>query len=81
MNNSYYIISAIVEDFGVMDDGKEWKGTRFLAQECRMKNGKTVSANSCVIKANKDIKPVTGVPVVILFDRNGKAARVDEIKK
>ena len=30
-----------------------------------MKDGKTVSANSCVIKANKDIKAVTGVPVLI----------------
>ena len=81
MNNSYYIISAIVDDFGKMDNGTDWKGTRFLCQECRMKDGKTVSANSCVIKANKDIKAVTGVPVLILFDRNGKAARVDEIKK
>ena len=29
MNNSYYIISAIVDDFGKMDNGTDWKGTRF----------------------------------------------------
>ena len=79
--NNYYIICAIVEDFGIMNDGSPWRGTRFLCQECRMKDGKTVSSNSCVIKANKDIKAPCGVPVLILFDRNGKAARVDEIKK
>lgn len=81
MNNSYYIIAAIVEDYGKMDDGKDWKGVRLLCQECRMKDGRTISAQSCIIKANKDVKAVTGVPVIILFDRNGKAARVDEIKK
>lgn len=78
--NNYYIIAAIVEDFGKVDD-KDWKGTRFLCQECRMKDGKTVSANSCIIKAGNDVKAVTGVPCVILFDRNGRAVRVDEIKK
>lgn len=81
MNNSYYIIAAIVDDYGKMDDGKDWRGTRFLCQECRMKDGRTVSANSCIIKVAKDVKAVMGVPCVILFDRNGRAARVDEIKK
>ena len=84
---NYYVIFAIVDDYGTMKDDKtgknvDWKGTRLLCQEMRMSNGKTVGANSCIIKANNDIgKLPTGIPVVIFFDRNGKAAKVEEIKK
>lgn len=83
---NYYIIFAIVDDFGTMKDEKtgkmtDWKGVRLLCQEMRMSNGKTVGANSCVIKATNGIECKTGVPVVIFFDRNGKAAKVEEIKK
>lgn len=84
--NNYYIILAVADDFGTMKDDKtgkdtDWKGTRFLAQECRMKNGKTVSKTSCIIKAASDTGYVVGVPCIIYFDRNGRAAKVEEIKK
>lgn len=78
--NNYYVILAVSEDFGTMDDGKPWKGVRFCCQEYRVKNGKAISASTCVIKAGNDVGYKIGVKVNIFFDRNGKAAKVDEIK-
>ena len=43
---NYYIIFAIVDDYGTMKDEKtgkmtDWKGVRLLCQEMKMSNGKT----------------------------------------
>ena len=54
--NNYYIICAITEDYGKMEDGKDWRGVRLLCQECRVKDGKTVSAMSALSRQTKDVK-------------------------
>ena len=82
----YYIILAVAEDFGTIKDkntGKvsDWKGCRFLCQECKTYNGKTVEKKSTVLKAAPDTGYKIGVPVNIYFDRNGRASKVEEIKK
>lgn len=78
--NDYFVILAVAEDFGTMDDGKPWKGTRFLCQKYRTKNGKTVSGSSCVIKAYTDCGYKLNEKCTIYFDQNGKACRVEVIK-
>lgn len=84
--NIYYIILAVADDFGTIKDKNtnkinDWKGCRFLSQECTVVNGKTVGKTSCVLKAAPDTGYKIGVPVNIYFDKNGRAAKVEEIKK
>lgn len=76
----YYIILAVAEDFGSMDDGKPWKATRFLCQKYRVKDGKTVSGSSCVVKALSDCGYKLNERCDILFDSNGRAKKVEVIK-
>lgn len=79
--DNYYIIYAVVEDFGTIKDkntGKinDWRGTRFLVQEFEVRDGKTVGAQSKYMKANKDCGYKIGEKVDLLFDANGKVKKV-----
>lgn len=75
--NEKYILVAITEDCGKLQDGTPWTGKRVIAQIDRNNN----SRQTVILKAAKAIRGLDSVGIggcfVPYYDRNGRVISVN----